>query len=159
TRKYFPFCFYVLVSVLCLGKPSLAYPAGNLGGGGATPAVDATSETDQAFTLPILASDSITPLKIGDKIPDELWDYAFPVVSPHADQVQYLSLGDFRDNLIMLDFWATWCAPCISSLHKLDTLQPEFADDLLVFRTSYEAQDKVTKFFADKGCSLPTAFD
>ncbi|WP_118195520.1 TlpA disulfide reductase family protein [Albibacterium indicum] len=153
TRKYFPFCFYVLVSVLCLGKPSSAYPSGSLGGGGAIPAVDASSETDSATI------DSITPLKIGDKIPDELWDYAFPVVSPHSDQVQYLTLGDFRDKLIILDFWATWCAPCISSLHKLDTLQQEFAGDLLVFPTSYEAQDKVTKFFADKGWSLPTAFD
>src|SRR5690606_16810125 len=153
TRKYFPFCFYVLVSALCLGRPLLAYPSGNLGGGGATPVVTATSETNSATI------DSITPLKIGDKIPDELWDYAFPVVSPHSDQVQYLTLGDFRDKLIILDFWATWCAPCISSLHKLDTLQQEFADDLLVFPTSYEAQDKVRKFFADKGWSLPTAFD
>lgn len=147
-RKYFPFCFYVLVSVLCLGKPLLAYPSENLNEGGAIPSLDAISETD-----------SITPLKIGDKIPDELWDYAFPVVSPHTDQVQYLTLGDFRDKLIILDFWATWCAPCISSLHKLDTLQQEFVDDLLVFPTSYEAEDKVRPFFADKGYSLPTAFE
>src|SRR5690606_25504574 len=97
TRKYFPFCFYVLVSVLCLGKPSLAYPAGSLNREGAIPAVDATSETDQAFTLPILASDSITPLKIGDKIPDELWEMTFPMVSGSTDKVHHLKLGDYRD--------------------------------------------------------------
>ena len=147
-RKYFPFCFYVLVSVLCLGKPSLAYPAGHLGGGEVTPAVTNVSERD-----------SITPLKIGDKIPDELWEMKFPVVSADYDDVQHLKLGDYRDKLIILDFWATWCAPCISSLHKLDTLQKEFADDLLVFPTSYEAKDRVRKFFVDKGWGLPTAFD
>lgn len=126
----------------------MAYPAGNLGGEGATPAVDAISKTD-----------SITPLNIGDKIPDELWEMKFPMVSADNDDVQYLKLGDYRDKLIILDFWATWCAPCISSLYKLDTLQQEFSDDLLVFPTSYEDQDKVSKFFADKGWSLPTAFE
>lgn len=152
-RKYFPFCFYVLVSVLCLGKLSQAYPAGNLGGGGVIPGVTSTSETDYKTI------DSITPLKIGDKIPEELWEMTFSVVSANNDDVQHLKLGDYRDKLIILDFWATWCAPCISSLHKLDTLQQEFADDLLVFPTSYEVQDKVRKFFTDKGWSLPTAFE
>lgn len=102
--------------------------------------------------------DKITPLKIGDKIPDELWEMYFPVVSTASEQEQYLSLGDFKDKLIILDFWATWCAPCISSLHKLDTLQKEFEGDLMVVPTSYEAKEKVQPFFANKGWSLPTAY-
>lgn len=126
TRKYFPFCFYVLVSVLCLGKSSLAYPAGSL---------NATSQTD-----------SITPLKIGDKIPDELWDYAFPVVSPHADQVQYLSLGDFRDKLIILDFWATWCSSCIAAMPDIHEVADSYPEDVMVVPVTLENAEKTSAF-------------
>lgn len=136
-RKSIRLLFFVLIAVLCVSGTSCNSSADN-----------------QTTRL-----DSITPLKIGDKVPEELWEMTFPVVSPHIDQVQYLSLGDYRDKLIILDFWATWCAPCISSLYKLDTLQQEFADDLLVFPTSYETEDKVRPFFTEKGWSLPTAFD
>ena len=105
------------------------------------------------------AIDEIKPLKIGDKVPDELWDQYFPVVSAGNDQTQMLKLGDYQDKLIILDFWATWCAPCISSLGKLDTLQKEFKDDLMIIPTSYEPEEKVRSFFADKGWQLPTLFN
>src|SRR5690554_626585 len=119
------------------------------------PAASAVSETNA------LGRDQpeITPLKIGNKIPDELWEMYFPVVSAAAEQVQYLSLGDFKDKLIILDFWATWCAPCISSLHKLDTLQQEFKEDLLVVPTSYEPRIKVETFLKNQGIGLPSLFD
>ncbi len=108
---------------------------------------------------PAAKAELITPLKIGDKIPDELWEMYFPVVSANSDEVQYLSLGDFKDKLIILDFWATWCAPCISSLHKLDTLQKEFREDLLVVPTSYETEDKILSFLSDRKINLPSLIE
>src|SRR5690606_5831613 len=110
----------------------------------------------QAEPAPV-GNEAIVPLKVGDQIPDALWDASFPVVSASSEQTQQLSLGDFKDKLIILDFWATWCAPCISSLNKLDSLQLEFKDDLLVFPTSYEPEQKVRAFFRSKGWQLPTA--
>jgi len=115
----------------------------------------ASAQAEPAAT----AIDEIKPLKIGDKVPDELWDQYFPVVSTASDQTQMLSLGDYKDKLIILDFWATWCAPCISSLYKLDTLQKEFKDDLMIIPTSYEPEGKVRKFFKEKSLQLPTAFE
>ena len=130
------FSIIVIVSCVCAVKQASAQ---------AEPAATAIGE--------------IKPLKIGDKVPDELWDQNFPVVSTANDQTQMLSFGDYKDKLIILDFWATWCAPCISSLGKLDTLQKEFADDLVIIPTSYEPEEKVRKFFKEKGLQLPTAFE
>mgnify|MGYP001188380583 CR=1 FL=1 len=40
----------------------------------------------------------------------------------------YINLSDFQGNLILLNFWATWCAPCrreMPSLEKLTHQLPE----------------------------------
>tara|TARA_B100000902_G_scaffold362451_1_gene380711 strand:+ start:341 stop:850 length:510 start_codon:yes stop_codon:yes gene_type:complete len=34
-----------------------------------------------------------------------------------------LNLKDFEGNLILLNFWATWCAPCKDEMPSLDSLQ------------------------------------
>jgi thiol-disulfide isomerase/thioredoxin len=42
--------------------------------------------------------------------------------------------------LIAIDFWATWCAPCVQSIPKLEELAAKHADDLLVVGVSSEAE-------------------
>ena len=38
-------------------------------------------------------------------------------------QNNQLNLNDFKGNLILLNFWATWCAPCKEEMPSLDLLQ------------------------------------
>jgi thiol-disulfide isomerase/thioredoxin len=40
-----------------------------------------------------------------------------------------VSLADFRDKLVLLNFWATWCAPCLRELPSLDRLQGTIGDE------------------------------
>ena len=40
-----------------------------------------------------------------------------------------LSLADFRGKLVLLNIWATWCAPCREEMPALDRLQAELGGD------------------------------
>lgn len=41
-------------------------------------------------------------------------------------QGQTRQLSDLRGQVVVLNFWATWCAPCVEELPRLVTLQREF---------------------------------
>jgi thiol-disulfide isomerase/thioredoxin len=66
------------------------------------------------------------PLAIGDTVPDmeirHLLNYP-------KDSV---GLADFRGRLLILDFWATWCSPCVAAFPKMDSLRKVFGDQLFI---------------------------
>jgi len=45
---------------------------------------------------------------------------------------QTAELGAFRGKVILLNFWATWCAPCLVELPELNRLQDNYRDRGLV---------------------------
>jgi len=96
----------------------------------------------------------IKSLKVGDSIPESLWDLPIDIVNAPS-QSDSFKLSQLRDKkLIIIDFWATWCSPCIKSIHKLDSLQPIFKDELAVFATSYEERDRVNAFLKKQEIKL-----
>ena len=67
-------------------------------------------------------------------------------------QNNQLSLNDFNGKLILLNFWATWCAPCKEEMPSLDLLQAnEKLDNLIIFpiNVGKDNVEKSTVFFKD----------
>jgi thiol-disulfide isomerase/thioredoxin len=57
------------------------------------------------------------------------------------------SLSDFKDKVIVLEFWATWCPPCRQSIPHLSKLQEKYKDKVVVIGISGEEKTVVEKFF------------
>ena len=63
-----------------------------------------------------------------------------------------ISLNDFKGNLIILNFWATWCAPCKEEMPSLDLLQKnKNLNNLKIFpiNIGQENVENASKFFSD----------
>jgi thiol-disulfide isomerase/thioredoxin len=54
-----------------------------------------------------------------------------PELSFQDAQGNLVSLEDFRGQLVVLNLWATWCAPCRREMPSLDRLQARYGDERL----------------------------
>jgi thiol-disulfide isomerase/thioredoxin len=82
-----------------------------------------------------------TPLFIGDKAP--------------AVTVDYWVKGDAWDGfddgqVYVMEFWATWCGPCISSMPHLSGLQDEYGDKVQIIGVSSEKDPEIVTTFLEK---------
>ncbi|MCH7952947.1 MAG: TlpA family protein disulfide reductase [Chloroflexi bacterium] len=57
-------------------------------------------------------------------------------------------LSDFRGQAVYVNFWATWCVPCLIEMPDIAALQDEFGDDLVVVTVNRrEPLDRAETYF------------
>jgi thiol-disulfide isomerase/thioredoxin len=61
-----------------------------------------------------------------------------------------VDLTDKKGNIMILNFWATWCVPCKTEMPSLEKLSKEYPE-ILIYPINLEKpnQDKAKKFFTD----------
>jgi thiol-disulfide isomerase/thioredoxin len=94
--------------------------------------------------------DASGPLKPGDPVPDLLLKDVLNYPGETA------RLSDFDGKLLILDFWATWCHPCIEAIPRLEQLQREFDGQLQFLMVTSQDKSMIAKFFAARKVSLPS---
>ena len=118
----------------------------------------ARSRSSRALTLTLsaifgtaLASASLA-IEEGQRAPG----FSAPHLTAKAPPV---NLSDYRGKVVYLDFWASWCPPCLTSLPLLNELQREFPDDRFQVLAINVDNDlgKARKFLRKRPVDYPSA--
>jgi peroxiredoxin len=81
--------------------------------------------------------------------------------APALDGAKSVSLGAYRGKVVYLDFWASWCPPCLTSLPQLEQLRKQFPSDQFQILAVNVDQDpeKARKFLERTKVGYPSATD
>ncbi len=73
-----------------------------------------------------------------------------------ADGAGTATLADYKGKIVLLNFWATWCAPCRKEMPQISELQAEFGGDdfqVLTIATGRNSPAGIKKFFDENNIS------
>jgi thiol-disulfide isomerase/thioredoxin len=120
------------------------------------PAVFLALEGPRGLGLKPAAADETKPTLVG-----EMGDFIYfatpkpvPPISFADGAGRALSLADFKGQVVLVNFWATWCAPCVREMPSLDRLQARLGGkDFAVIDIALDRQGKeaVAPYFARNG--------
>ncbi|MDR1895860.1 MAG: TlpA family protein disulfide reductase [Prevotellaceae bacterium] len=110
------------------------------------------------FFLPFIAlqaqqTDNADIVKVGDMVPD------FKVKMFHGEEV---NIENLRGKVVLINFWATWCSPCIEELAVVQKqIIDRFKDKDFVFLpiSREDTYDKIKTFREKKGHKFPMGMD
>lgn len=130
-------------------------------GSGGTNAGDQSASEDSAGTPSQADTDSkqsakddvltYLPLNEGDSAPD------FTISL--ADGSEF-TLSDQQGKIVLLNFWATWCGPCVREMPAFERLEEDCGEDVVILAVNcMEYADTVTAFIEENGYTFPIAID
>ncbi|MDF2095603.1 TlpA disulfide reductase family protein [Aquibaculum arenosum] len=77
-----------------------------------------------------------------------------PFTRLNDGEEQPVTLADYEGEVLLLNFWATWCAPCVEEMPALDALEAELGDEdfrVLVVSNDRRGAEQVLPFYEEHG--------
>jgi len=111
------------------------------------------SSTLLALVASCLLGLPATALEEGDAAPN--------FSAPRLEGGGQLSLSDYKGKVVFVDFWASWCGPCLTSLPLIEEMRKQFPDeDFQVVAINLDQdKKKARRFLAKHSIGYPSVSD
>lgn len=71
-------------------------------------------------------------------------------------------LSDYKGKVVLVDFWETWCGPCLQVFPAMDSLKAQYPDDFEVLTVNLlgaDTKEDVAQFAAEYGYDFTYGMD
>lgn len=84
----------------------------------------------------------------------------FPEMNLESLDGEYLSSNDFKDQFIVINWWATWCAPCIKEIPGLNEIAEKYSNNKNVrfIAITDDPKERITSFLKSKDFNYEMTF-
>ncbi len=72
---------------------------------------------------------------------------------------EQVRLSDLRGKVVVVDFWATWCIPCVEEMPTFQQFQTQYPDFVMLGIDQKESIDQVSSFLNGKGIDYQILMD
>jgi thiol-disulfide isomerase/thioredoxin len=73
---------------------------------------------------------------------------------------QKVRLADYRGQVVLINFWASWCKPCVREMPIIDRIHQSQASDVeILFMNVGESKGTVSEFMNNLNFSFPVSID
>ncbi|MDY0780165.1 TlpA disulfide reductase family protein [Tenacibaculum sp. IB213877] len=101
------------------------------------------------FIRQVSFSPSVSSVEKSQKITDYNW----PLYGLNTESVNF---SQFENKVVFLNFWATWCPPCIAEFPFIQELYKDYKDNVAFVFVTNENWEEVEAFFQKNNYDFPT---
>ncbi len=99
---------------------------------------------------------SHNPTPVPERQQQVLKDYDFSLRDLNGEP---FNLKETRGEVVLLNFWATWCPPCIAEMPDLEQLYLDYGRDVRFLFIARDREDRVEAFLTKNGYTIPVYYE
>ncbi len=109
-----------------------------------------TRKPVQIFLNKVLA---FSPSETDEEDREQIADYNWTLENTDRERIDF---SEYKGEVIIINYWATWCPPCIAEMPSFQELHEDYGDKVSFFFISGEQHTTTTNFLNKKGLELPS---